>query len=126
MYYFSTELRKLYLDWARKEKGIAIADFYSLYSRLMNSPEKYGFKREHLKEGCIGHSCADDWREYIWFDDVSPHAAFLGDRSLADCHLPTVPSDDVCAFVAGRRGAQVARQPPVVELGAGLKWRVAF
>lgn len=85
MYYFSTELRKLYLEWAKKEKGIAIADFYSLYSRLMNNPEKYGFKREHLKEGCIGHSCAEDWREYIWFDDYHPTTyvhSLLADEAL--------------------------------------------
>lgn len=36
----------------------------------MGTPEKYGFKREYLKVGCIAHNCKDDWREFIWFDDV--------------------------------------------------------
>lgn len=77
MYFFSTELRKLYMKWAKTEPGVAIADFYSLFTRLMTEPEKYGFNRKYLKEGCIGHSCKDDWREYIWFDDVRPSLGFL-------------------------------------------------
>ncbi|GAA5987604.1 hypothetical protein JCM10908_007132 [Rhodotorula pacifica] len=72
MYFFSTELRKLYLKWAKSEPGVAIADYYSLFSRLMDKPEKYGFSRKYLKEGCIGRKCKDNWREYIWFDDYHP------------------------------------------------------
>lgn len=70
MYFFSTELRKQYMAWAKKETKVAIADFYSLFNRLMGTPEKYGFKREYLKTGCIAHDCREHWREYIWFDDV--------------------------------------------------------
>lgn len=78
MYFFSTELRKQYMEWAKKETKVAIADFYSLFSRIMGKPEDYGFKREYLKVGCIAHNCKDDWREFIWFDDVRP-------RSLSPC-----------------------------------------
>lgn len=70
MYFFSTELRKLYLQWAKSEPGVAIADYYSLFSKLMDKPERYGFSRKYLKQGCIGRRCSDNWREYIWFDDV--------------------------------------------------------
>ncbi|GAA5928601.1 hypothetical protein JCM3775_004578 [Rhodotorula graminis] len=72
MYFFSTELRKQYMEWAKKETKVAIADFYSLFNRLMGKPEDYGFKREYLKVGCIAHNCKDDWREFIWFDDYHP------------------------------------------------------
>ena len=70
MYFFSTELRKLYLQWAKSEPGVAIADYYTLFSKLMDKPERYGFSRKYLKQGCIGRRCSDNWREYIWFDDV--------------------------------------------------------
>ncbi|BGP37276.1 hypothetical protein JCM10450v2_001187 [Rhodotorula kratochvilovae] len=72
MYFFSTELRKQYMAWAKKETKVAIADFYSLFNRLMGTPEKYGFKREYLKVGCIAHNCKENWREFIWFDDYHP------------------------------------------------------
>ncbi|GAA5972471.1 hypothetical protein JCM8115_002219 [Rhodotorula mucilaginosa] len=72
MYFFSTELRKLYLQWAKSEPGVAIADYYTLFSKLMDKPERYGFSRKYLKQGCIGRRCSDNWREYIWFDDYHP------------------------------------------------------
>ncbi|GAA6055501.1 hypothetical protein JCM3770_006290 [Rhodotorula araucariae] len=74
MHVFSTELRQQYLAWAKTESKVAIADFYTLFNRLMGEPEKYGFKREYLKDGCISHHsrCKEHAREYIWFDDYHP------------------------------------------------------
>merc|ERR1711939_964527 len=66
------KIGKQYMEWAKKETKVAIADLYNLFNRLMGTLEKYGFKREYLKVGCIAHNCKDDWREFIWFDDYHP------------------------------------------------------
>lgn len=121
MYFFSTELRKLYLQWAKSEPGVAIADYYSLFSKLMDKPERYGFSRKYLKQGCIGRRCSDNWREYIWFDDVG---LFVRRVAVLDWLLmypdAAVPPDDLCPLADGGRGHGSARQRPVVELGAAV------
>lgn len=118
MYFFSTELRKLYLQWAKSEPGVAIADYYTLFSKLMDKPERYGFSRKYLKQGCIGRRCSDNWREYIWFDDVRLLSFSRRYLLAADDRHAAVSSDDLRSLAHGGRGHGGARQRLVVELGA--------
>jgi hypothetical protein len=120
MYFFSTELRKLYLQWAKSEPGVAIADYYTLFSKLMDKPERYGFSRKYLKQGCIGRRCSDNWREYIWFDDVRLLSFSRRYLLAADDRDVAVPPDDLCPLAHGGRGHGGARQRLVVELGAAV------
>ncbi|KAL8277862.1 hypothetical protein RQP46_009681 [Phenoliferia psychrophenolica] len=68
----SKELRRLLLEWARKDKTVAIADFYDLYTDVMSHPSRYGFNPDKISNGCIDSGACVNPDEHIWFDNFHP------------------------------------------------------
>ena len=105
----SKELRRLLLDWAKKDKTVVVADFYNLFVEVMDHPTRYGFNAAKVSEGCIEGGLCVNAEEHIWFDNVSQRRI-----GLNACYMNLTRSFKVSPYQQDARdaregGAQLTR-----------------